>query len=533
MRLIFAILLALSFLNFSAQAGTLTAQQRESDFNQLVGQIRSSYGPLEYKQKVQNINVDQLVNQYRELILQAKSNQEFYNLILKFVAEFKDSHFSARVPSERAAKLPFYVDLVDGKVLIDAINRDKLPESKFPFQRGDEVVSFNSRPIMEVVNEMVPYMGQGYSLTAKRLATILLTGRKASRLQLPTGNVTMEIRSAQSKIIQSAELTWENSGADFETIRSPWKKSSPLKLDELSLAKRWQEELGSRFEYSYMCSSKSRIKRPENLTVIMEEPFVAYYYPTAKGNVGYLRIPHYMPSMLNKNGKPLSDEEAFAYYEYAIHTLEKNTVGLIIDQDHNCGGSVDYLHNLVSLFIQHPVQQMQFRLRASKENLISMKSELDSADPKTLVYEKMKALFDLLKLTWDKGEYLTSKTSITTEQWIYPHTVRYTKPVLMLIDELSGSGGDAFPALMQGYGRAVLMGTRTMGAGGHVTEMPSLNFSQIRINMTQSLFYRPDGVEVENNGAVPNIPYIITAEDFTDSYVKYRETYTQKLLELL
>lgn len=72
-----------------------------------------------------------------------------------------------------------------------------------------------------------------------------------------------------------------------------------------------------------------------------------------------------------------------------------------------------------------------------------------------------------------------------------------------------------------------------MGAGGHVTEGAPLNFSQIKINMTRSLFYRPDGVEVENNGAVPHIPYEITPEDFNQHYVPYREFYTQKILDLI
>ena len=43
----------------------------------------------------------------------------------------------------------------------------------------------------------------------------------------------------------------------------------------------------------------------------------------------------------------------------------------------------------------------------------------------------------------------------------------------------------------------------------------------------------PDGVEVENNGAVPQIPYEITPADFTKGYVPYRQFYTEKVLELI
>ena len=103
----------------------------------------------------------------------------------------------------------------------------------------------------------------------------------------------------------------------------------------------------------------------------------------------------------------------------------------------------------------------------------------------------------------------------------------------MTIDELSGSGGDAFPSLMQGYGRAKLVGTRTMGAGGHVEQIPALYYSQISLNMTKSLFFRPDGVAVENNGAAPDFPYTITRDDFVYGYRNYFAFTLGKLFEQL
>ncbi len=103
----------------------------------------------------------------------------------------------------------------------------------------------------------------------------------------------------------------------------------------------------------------------------------------------------------------------------------------------------------------------------------------------------------------------------------------------MLIDEMSGSGGDAFPSLMKGYGRATLVGTRTMGLGGHVEEQPNLTYSQLSWRTTKSLFYRPDGVAVENNGAVPDYPYTITREDFMYEYADYQKFYLNVLFSKL
>ncbi|MBI2974256.1 MAG: hypothetical protein HYY43_01520 [Deltaproteobacteria bacterium] len=109
----------------------------------------------------------------------------------------------------------------------------------------------------------------------------------------------------------------------------------------------------------------------------------------------------------------------------------------------------------------------------------------------------------------------------------------YTKPVIILIDYFAGSGGDAFPAMMQGLGRAKLLGTTTMGLGGNVIQMPPLFYSQLGTRMTQSLFFRPDGTPVENRGAEPDIPYEITIEDFVNGFADYQKFYTDELLKLI
>jgi hypothetical protein len=67
----------------------------------------------------------------------------------------------------------------------------------------------------------------------------------------------------------------------------------------------------------------------------------------------------------------------------------------------------------------------------------------------------------------------------------------------------------------------------------HVVEQPPLFYSRIQARMTKSLFFRPDGVAVENNGAVPDIGYTITRDDFMYGYKNYQKFYLEKLLELI
>lgn len=515
--------LAFLMLTTGAFARPLLPSQKLSDLNQLVGTIKSGYGPLKYKEKVLGLNIDMLAREYAEKIEATKTNGEFYYLLVQFVAEFQDSHFGASLPTTHISKLHFTTDYVDGKVLIESVNRDKLSEEKFPFEKGDEVVTFNGQPVQEEINKLVPYMGQGFKLTAQRKATMMLMKRPGGKVPVQTGIVTLGIKRFKTRMISEVALTWELSGKPVDEFKASNKSnfvSHNVNFDQIKLPK-------DQVENTYRCSGTTRVKIPEDAKVIMKEPFVAYYHLTTKGNIGYLRIPHYSPEDKNY-------ELRFKQYEYAVSVLEKNTVGLIIDQDHNCGGSVSYLHQIVSLFAKEEFVPMQFELLANKEAFMDFSKWTTETNPMTIESKDIERVRDLIYDTWMNGEnFLTVKTSIFGNLVEAKNKVAYTKPILMLVDEMCGSGGDAFPSIMQGIGRAKLLGTRTMGAGGHVVELPPLNNSQILVRMTKSLFYRPDGVAVENNGATPDISYFPTQNDFVNEYQDYQKFYLNELFKML
>ncbi len=205
----------------------------------------------------------------------------------------------------------------------------------------------------------------------------------------------------------------------------------------------------------------------------------------------------------------------------------------MLDQDHNCGGYVALVDLMVGLFVDKPYHPMAFKLVANKENFLDYQKFVNETDKLTTYFDDATKVLNLIKSFWQKGERLTAFTSLDGVEFIQPNLIRYTKLVVILIDEMSGSGGAGFPGLMQGYGRAKLIGTRTMGAGGHVTENAPLNYSQITVSMTRSLFFRPDGVPVENNGAAPDYPYEITYEDFMGGYKGYCDFYTAKILDFI
>jgi hypothetical protein len=515
-----SLFLACALLSSSVFARELTVAQKLSDLNELAGAIQSGYGPLEYKKNEFGIDLAKVRAQYETVVRGSQTNADFYYAMVRFVAEFNDSHFGVTVPTSLETYLGFNTDLVQGKVLIDNIDRAVLDEEDFDFQKGDEIVSLDGVPVSDILDDLQRYMGQGYELSARRRAAFQIAHRRASKVPGQSGKVVVEVRRGNSPVTEKVELEWLKKGQWLDEFSEKSVSVAPMDFDSLEI------------EEKFRCSGDTRIKIPNDATIIMKTPFVAYHYPTAKGNVGYLRIPHYSPT--ETDPRVDAHKLRLAQYEYAVSVLEKNTVGLVIDQDHNCGGSVEWLHKFLSLFMDRSYAPMQFELLANKASVLEFTGWMNGANTNTLEYQNLVEVRDLIKNTWlNTNDFLTTKTSITGEKERSINAVRYTKPILVLIDEMSGSGGDAFPAMIQGFGRAKLLGTRTMGAGGHVIELPALSNSQLKVRMTKSLFYRPDGVAVENNGAVPDIQYSPTVNDFKYGYLEYQRFFTEELLKII
>ncbi|MBI2092079.1 MAG: protease-like activity factor CPAF [Deltaproteobacteria bacterium] len=515
----------------------LADEEKLSDFYQLVNQIKNGYGPKEYKKEKLGLDVDVLADEYVQKIKNAKNNGEFYSLIIKFVAEFQDGHFSAWMPTTYIAYLPFSVSLIQDKALIEKVDRKELPKDIFPFDRGDELVSMNDKPVQKIIDELLPYIATGNPRATRTGAANALTLRPGRTFPVPSGDVKVTVKSRDNSRMYAIKLQWKHKGEQFdENILAAVKAIKVLLSSDISETLTSSPTEFSIFDIdmkdSYSCNPHTRIAIPKDATILMEEPFTAYYYPTAKGNVGYVRIPHYYPPDDDKDGQ-LDFEKWFEHYKWALDRMEKETIGLIIDQDHNCGGSVTYLENIAALFMTGEFEPQHFQFRASKQQVLEFKSWLDEFDSKYYVeYDEIFEIYKLVEDSFYKGLYLTPMTSFHGSRKLEGLGV-YTKPVIILIDYFAGSGGDAFPAMMQGLGRAKLLGTTTMGLGGNVIQMPPLFYSQLGTRMTQSLFFRPDGTPVENRGAEPDIPYEITIEDFVNGFADYQKFYTDELLKLI
>jgi C-terminal processing protease CtpA/Prc len=90
---------------------------------------------------------------------------------------------------------------------------------------------------------------------------------------------------------------------------------------------------------------------------------------------------------------------------------------------------------------------------------------------------------------------------------------------MVLIDELSASGGDSFPAMVQDNKRGILYGYRTMGAGGSVFGTGAGAYSEGFTTITQSLMNRQNDVVTPDYPAAPYIENIGVRPDVESDYM--------------
>ena len=134
MRL-FRVLMPL-FLLAPAGLADLTPQQKTSDFMQLVALYDVNYAP--YQLKIQLFGFDLLKLQpWLNMVAQSKTDVDFYDICVQYVASLQDSHDEFTILSDYDAWLHLDGDIYDGNFLIDYIDRAYLPLKTYPFTVGD------------------------------------------------------------------------------------------------------------------------------------------------------------------------------------------------------------------------------------------------------------------------------------------------------------------------------------------------------------------------------------------------------------
>jgi hypothetical protein len=515
----------------------LTMEQKVADFQYMASLYAKRYGPYEWKRDV--VNFDLLnIGPWLTRINATRDDLQFFDVMSAYVSSLNDAHDTFTIPANFLANLNFSVDVYDGALLVDSISRTRLPASEFPFLIGYELVSIDGVDAQKILDGLLRYEMAANPRSTRRLAAQLLTLRP--QVLIPTAANVPEISTVvfrrPDRVLETYRIPWSKSGVPLTNVgRYPtWTGSSGSGLDEqdsyTTLLRRLQNcrlpdhgydrtvlGFGSRTPVFASALTALGDGFTQRLGKVMSDTFYSGVFQHGPYKIGFIRIPDYAPS---------NPQMAMAQFKDEVAFFQANTDGLIVDEMRNPGGSVSYTNALLSLLIPYTWNSVGFEIRATSEWVLQISSALEqakTAGAPSYIIALLQSLKEVIQTANSENRGRTGPIpldDVTIDRSPAMdkdgNVIAYTKPLMVLVDEMSASGGDYFPATMQDNARGPLFGFRTMGAGGNVEVWLASSYSQGITSVTESLMSRnidvvtsdfPVTRYVENVGVRPDIEY--------------------------
>jgi hypothetical protein len=557
--------------------------------------LEISYAPAEWKKHYSGWSLEESFEKCKQKILDTPNItvKQFQKIVKSFLNSLNDYHVGVYFISTEQASLPFTVKGADHRYIIDWVDPLRLPPSHFPIHVGDELLEFDGQPVAQVIEELKSVEISANPMTDQRMAEMSLTHRSGCFADdAPNKAIMIKTLSSQSNKIEHCQIRWQYTpeqminpfdfmeSIDLLSKNAPFgfknrdKKFLSLKMvNPLHLAMMGRGDrpnaLGSKkgfvpplgeiiWEPGQDESSGEFLRLFDELYGLEtsddhetgDEPnlktdfFHSYIYQHPQGlKVGFIRVPTY--SNVSKDN--LKDLEKLILY-YNDHTD-----ALIIDQQNNPGGAHNIVYTIASMLTDKPLITPLHRMKLTNkiaadaykniaeikklESMLELIDQLGSDDGELNFQEILflKAHFEFILAEWKAGRVLTNPIHLLHTDYINPHpTVRYTKPILLLINELDFSGGDFMVAIMQDANRASLFGERTAGAGGVVEKISFPNINGIKFfTYTSTIAERVGNKKIEDLGVEPDFPYQLTIEDLRDGYYDYKKAINAALEKIL
>lgn len=523
--------------------------EKLADFDTAVGYFKSYYAPLEYKEKKWNVSYPQIFSDLRVEVENTKTDAEFEGVMARLIAAMRDGHVGIRIPNQKRYSLAFATDNIDGNFVIIQVNK---AVKKYGLTLGDQLVALDGETPATIVERLSRYQSIGYEGIDKHIHALMVTNRRYVQPQFNKSLVT--IKRKKDGATFDVFMPWVESSNDLDKVPGlPSPKltelselDASLALDDWSMSIMKMGDAKPHFLNAAVLAKYSFIEAgltdAEWAKVQIDgkpadgKPAVIYsvFYRHNKKLVYMIRIPKY-----GYGG--VEAKRNVATYEALLKKYQSIADVLVIDQTHNPGGSVGYLEALVKLFLVKPGPGFAFSVRADRLWLRNLKRFMTTKEFQgQSAAEKAQWLttYHDIDAANENGDFLAPPMAFSTP--ILMDKAVWKKPILLLIDEYCGSGGDAFPMLLKGHKRATLFGSRTMGLGGNVSQMPELPYSGHQIRLTRSLFYMyrtdytlPDDAIIENNGVSPHIPYVVGSKDHADQFVGYVKAFSDAAVNLI
>lgn len=563
-KIIVSFCLISSSLSLSAEVSKShpTHEKMKSHLDIIRNILDAGYAPVKWKESRFGWTLDEKINLAKDKIdLHGRlSVKDFQKIVRDFFMSMHDLHVSARFHSTESATLPFLVKGVDERYFITHVDNSMLSPSIYRIEKGDELVTFDGKPTHDVVLSLQQeFMSTEDEGTDRAITEMFLTNRKGAQAHdVPQGSVMIGIRKIGQKKIYNMQLTWDyvpeliSNHYKININQDQGKPVFERNMFKLLMVSAYQDFFKSLCIDDQECGQRpgSRKSFLPSLgkkwwTSSKNSTFYAYLYENESGNlIGYVRIPHYMGS----TEEVLEFAEMMAYFE-------ERSDALVIDQVNNPGGSLFYMCALAALLTDQPLDIPKHHIAINQEyvaqavELIPLFENISGDDEAQSVlgnsfyghpvtHQMAKFFLNYFRFIvneWEAGRILTKATHLYGFDKINPNPYgSYSKPILILVNELSISCGDFFPAILQDNKRAIVMGAKTSGAGGFVLPAKFPNLLGLNyFNYTGSIAERIDKSPIENLGVTPDIPYKITSSDLQYNYSSYVKKINEAVLETL
>lgn len=548
--------------NCFSQSNSKMKQDMIDNLHFIKRTMQVQYAPFKWKQEFLGWDVEQEFDKAVNQILNYEITIKNYQKIIKeFLGSVQDYHVQATFFSTESAFLPFSVKTINHRTFIDWIDGNYWPQNMPQLQQGDEILHFGGISIDQALEQVKATNGKkGNDFTDQALADHSLTLRLGSAgHDVPKGPITIVIKTKEGEVLN----------LNFDWIYKPEKIASlfnvDLLLDSIKNPSHFvlaEEKLKSLLHKKCMITplNANQVKNkelrhgevgaPQSFLPLLGEPlwmfesksilnletrdnngeikpskrikWFAYIYANENGkNIGYLRLPNYS-----------GEDEDFSSCIPIIAYLERHTDGLVLDQLNNPGGYVFFMNQILSLLTPYSLNVPKHQVAINQKEVMEAVQQIDELNDYVLFnvgelkqksFRQMINYYQFILEEWNQGRTLTDPVHLSGVEAIQPYRIHYTKPILMLINELDFSAADFAPIILKDNQRVTLMGKRTAGAGGAVSSFSFPNQYGIKeISFTDTLALRDNLQKVENLGVAPDEEYEITEQDLLNGYQDYK-----------
>lgn len=528
-----------------------------ADFDQLATSFKGLYGAMERKETRYGFKFDALAASYRTKVGNATSEAAVMGLFQEFISNFRDAHVSLAAPFAsdvtRSFSIPLLVMPVEQTFVVYAVGKSVSAQ----VQKGEELLSIDGASVASLMTKFAKYVGTPNPLSSGHMTAELVTFRPSylSAGLKDKAPVVLQLRRADGTVHKET-LAWAQ-GPQFIPPASVAVVPSLGKSDKKNLtamstrAERTVNgeltQFGARVPFFMTPAVKTALRitaevKPslaalQKVKLTQADADAVNYFAVTYAFSGkkYLlvRLPDYQPSDANK---------ALAYLTALFSEQQDNVDALILDQTHNPGGSIGFAAGVVSLLTKKTINGYVQRMHGDRQWIGSYERAArsvranDPNDPSAATFDARARLVD---------EAYSSNKSLSDfipfffdNQLIEADPAHWTKPVMVLADELSVSCADFVPLLVQANSVGTLFGQRTMGGGGNVEEVAVLTNTQASLSISRGLgsVYDPTGAYpeariIEDNGVTPDVTYSHTLADYRAGYVGYVQAFNSEMFK--